>query len=244
VRCPGFVCGAGASRWQRAGRRGSRGAGCVRVASVCDGVCVGPSLGPRRCVRALVVAPWQGGPVWCGVGLFRAASPACTGLRGMSSPPPHARTLSRRPAHPPSPVLQGPSGSAVPGGPDMTPTRFWFVFLQSCVFHPVSQHLSACMFSLKIPCRRVWVQTLCCDFECLVFDRNKYLMMMIGWPASHAISTSSCGHPCLGHHMHYYNRHRAARGRRKGARAPSAHRREVVRVGVHGANDAAARQGV
>ena len=59
---------------------------------------------------------------------------------------------------------------------------FWFVFLQSCVFHPVSQHLSACMFSLKIPCRRVWVQTLCCDFECLVFDRNKYLMMV-----------SSCG---------------------------------------------------
>ena len=56
---------------------------------------------------------------------------------------------------------------------------FWFVFLQSCVFHPVSQHLSACMFSLKIPCRRVWVQTLCCDFECLVFDRNKYLMMMM-----------------------------------------------------------------
>jgi hypothetical protein len=50
-----------------------------------------------------------------------------------------------------------------------------FVFLQSCVFHPVSQHLSACMFSLEIPCRRVWVQTLCCDFECLVFDRNKYL---------------------------------------------------------------------
>ena len=56
---------------------------------------------------------------------------------------------------------------------------FWFVFLQSRVFHPVSQHLSACMFSLKIPCRRVWVQTLCCDFECLVFDRNKYLMMMM-----------------------------------------------------------------
>jgi maltodextrin utilization protein YvdJ len=26
---------------------------------------------------------------------------------------------------------------------------FWFVFLQSCVFHPVSQHFSACMFSLK-----------------------------------------------------------------------------------------------
>jgi hypothetical protein len=23
------------------------------------------------------------------------------------------------------------------------------------------------------------VQTLCCDFECLVFDRNKYLMMMM-----------------------------------------------------------------
>ena len=37
-----------------------------------------------------------------------------------------------------------------------------------------------CVYVLpKIPCRRVWVQTLCCDFECLVFDRNKYLMMMM-----------------------------------------------------------------
>ncbi len=50
---------------------------------------------------------------------------------------------------------------------------------ESCVSHPISQHLSACMISLLISCRRVWVQTLCCDFECLVFDRNKYLMMMM-----------------------------------------------------------------
>ncbi len=56
---------------------------------------------------------------------------------------------------------------------------FELFLLQSCVSHPISHHLSACMFFLFIPCRRVWVQTSCCDFECLVFDRNKYLMMMM-----------------------------------------------------------------
>jgi hypothetical protein len=56
---------------------------------------------------------------------------------------------------------------------------FELFLLQSCVSHPISHHLSACMFILFIPCRRVWVQTSCCDFECLVFDRNKYLMMMM-----------------------------------------------------------------
>jgi hypothetical protein len=56
---------------------------------------------------------------------------------------------------------------------------FELFLLQSCVSHPISQHLSECMVFLVIPCRPVWVQTSCCDFECLVFDRNKSLMMMM-----------------------------------------------------------------